>query len=196
MRLCVSATFINAMICHFSHARFTFHNGLKSIMKKDSCFYAVAYSREMYFGYFSPYLLMKCRGNSGTCKSELSCRIDFSFQPLVPCFACRNLSMSWLHPSDLTSRENEREAIEINWFLRETFARKLTTMINHWTSEQRLQSEHCFAACSKLINEKRGLEFGLWQRNCWVISSWRNFSAYEENSKQNCWRLGSVSFQT
>ena len=78
----------------------------------------------------------------------------------MPCFACRNLSMSWLHPSDLTSRENEREAIEINWFLRETFARKLTTMINHWTSEQRLQSEHCFAACSKLINKKRG--FGVW----------------------------------
>ena len=33
---------------------------------------------------------------------ELSCRNDFNFQPLVPCFACRNLSMSWLHPSDLT----------------------------------------------------------------------------------------------
>ena len=95
-------------------------------------------------------LIWKYRRNAGK-YMEIRIFLQNSFQPFVPCFACRNLSMSWLHPSDLTSRENEREAIEINWFLRETFARKLTTMINHWTSEQRLQSEHCFAACSKLI---------------------------------------------
>ena len=159
MRLCVAATFIKAMICHFPHARFTFHNGLKSIMKEYSCqgIFTRYVSRLFQFLYSHESIVeMQVHAN----QNFLTELISPDFQPLVPCFACRNLSMSWLHPSDLTSRENEREAIEINWFLRETFARKLTTVINHWISEQRLQSEHCFAACSKLINKKRGLEFG------------------------------------